>query len=72
MNDNQQFHRAQRANNAGDPEIHMDSMDLFAEELPEHSDYFTASTLACFSTGACSCVYSTAATLTTKACTSEN
>jgi hypothetical protein len=46
----------------------IDALDLFAEELPEHADYMMISTLACFSTGACSCVYSTAATLTTKAC----
>ena len=46
----------------------IDALDLFAEELPEHVDYMMISTLACFSTGACSCVYSTAATLTTKAC----
>lgn len=46
----------------------MDALDLFAEELPRKADFATPSTLACFSTGACSCVFSTAGTLTTKAC----
>jgi hypothetical protein len=46
----------------------IDALDLFAEELPEHADYAMISTLACFSTGACSCAFSTAGTLTTKAC----
>ena len=42
----------------------LQAFELFAEELPEQTD-FAASTLACFSTGACSCVFSTAGTLST-------
>jgi len=46
----------------------LEGFELFAEELPEQTDFMYPSTLACFSTGACSCVFSTAGTLTTKAC----
>jgi hypothetical protein len=46
----------------------VESFELFAEELPEQTDFAYPSTLACFSTGACSCVFSTLGTLTTKAC----
>jgi hypothetical protein len=42
----------------------LQAFELFAEELPELND-FAASTIACVSTGACSCVWSTAGTLST-------
>jgi hypothetical protein len=42
----------------------LQAFELFAEELPELHD-FSASTIACISTGACSCVFSTAGTLST-------
>ncbi len=49
--------------------VSLQAFELFAEELPEQTDFTTLSTLCCFSTGACSCVFSTACSLTTKACT---
>jgi len=68
MKNDQQIDRALIAKPSNDPSRQVDSMDLFAEELPDHADFREASTLACFSTGACSCVFSTAGTLTTVAC----
>ena len=66
MNNNQHIHRAKNANSPSDPPIQMDAMDLFAEELPEHSDYFTYSTASSISSAACTCTWSTLGTLSTK------
>jgi hypothetical protein len=49
-------------------EDNLEAFELFAEELPEQTDFAIPSTLACFSTGACTCAFSTAGTLSTKAC----
>ena len=46
----------------------LEAFELFAEELPEQTDFAIPSTLACLSTGACTCAFSTLGTLTTKAC----
>lgn len=46
----------------------LEAFELFAEELPEQTDFAIPSTLACFSTGACTCAFSTLGTLSTKAC----
>lgn len=50
------------------PDENLEAFELFAEELPEQTDFAIPSTLACFSTGACTCAFSTAGTLSTKAC----
>lgn len=50
------------------PITSLQAFELFAEELPAQTDFTVLSTIACVSTGACSCVFSTAGTLTTKAC----
>lgn len=58
-------------NQTTDPSEQIESLEafeLFAEELPEQTDFLMPSTFACVSTGACSCVYSTAGTLSTKLC----
>jgi hypothetical protein len=66
MNNNQHTHRAKDANNPSKAPIQMDSMDLFAEELPEHSDHFTYSTFSSIGTAACTCAWSTFGTFATK------
>ena len=63
-----QDHSATNQSPSINPVESLQAFELFAEELPAQTDFTTLSTLCCFSTGACSCVFSTAGTLTTKAC----
>jgi hypothetical protein len=66
MNENHNIRTAQSARNPLDSPIHNESMDLFAEELPEHSEHFTVSSFSSFTTAATTCAWSTFATLATR------
>ena len=52
-------------NRSDQPLDSLQAFELFAEELPAQTDSSTLSTIACISTGACSCVFSTAGTVST-------